>query len=113
MAQQPSKYQVKFKLRKGDEVVVIAGKDKGETGKIDKVDKKKDRVYVTGLNIAKRHTRANSVSQEGGIVDKAMSIHMSNVMLVDPKDKKPTRVGFKVQDGKKIRFAKRSGTVLS
>jgi large subunit ribosomal protein L24 len=113
MAQQPSKYQVKFRLKKGDQVVVITGKDKGETGKIESVDKKKDRVYVTGVNIAKRHTRPTASNQEGGIVDKVMSIHVSNVMLVDPKDNKPTRVAFKTQDGKKIRYAKRSGTVLS
>ena len=113
MAQQPTKYQIKFRLKKGDDVVVISGKDKGETGKIETIDKKKDRVFVTGVNVAKRHTKPNASSQTGGIVDKVMSIHISNVMLMDPKDKKPTRVAYKVEDGKKVRYAKRSGSILA
>jgi len=113
MATQPTKYQVKMKLKKGDEVVVISGKNRGETGAIQKIDKKYDRVFVTGINIAKRHTKATSSNQESGIVDKVMSIHISNVMLVDPKTKKPTRVGIKVgTDGKRTRVAKKSGTTI-
>ena len=107
-----SKYQVKCKLLKGDEVVVLTGKSKGETGKIDKVDRKSGKVYVGGVNLFKRHTRPNSAEEEGGIFDKAMPLDLSNVALVDPKTKKATRVGYKLQDGKKVRFAKGSGTVL-
>ncbi|SMF20802.1 50S ribosomal protein L24 [Pseudobacteriovorax antillogorgiicola] len=112
MAEQ-TKYQVKCKLVKGDEVVVLTGKSKGETGKIDRVSRKSGKVYVGGVNLAKRHTRPGTTSEEGGILDKAMPLDISNVALVDPKTKKPTRVGYKLQDGKKVRFAKASGTVLS
>ena len=107
-----SKYQEKIKLKKGDEVIVLAGKDRGQTGKIDRVDPKAYRIFVSGLNIAKRHTRPGSSSEEGGIIDKAMSLHVSNLALVDPKTKKASRIGYKLQDGKKVRFAKASGTVL-
>ena len=97
---------------KGDEVVVLNGKSKGETGKIDKVDKKSGKVFVSGVNISKRHTRPGTTNEEGGILDKAMPLDISNVALVDPKSKKATKVGYKLQDGKKVRFAKASGTVL-
>lgn len=107
-----TKYQVKCKLVKGDEVVVLTGKSKGETGKIDRVDLKKGKVFVGGVNLYKRHTRPGTTSEEGGILDKAMPLDMSNVALVDPKSKKATKVGYKMQDGKKVRFAKASGTVL-
>ncbi len=98
-------------LKKGDEVVVIAGKDKGKTGKITKVITAKDRVIVDGINIAKRHMKA-SMTQEPGIIMKPMSLHVSNVMMADPKDGKPTRVGYKTVDGNKVRFAKKSGEVI-
>jgi large subunit ribosomal protein L24 len=98
-------------LKTGDEVIVIAGKDKGKRGKITKVITAKDRVIVDGLNIAKRHMKA-SMNQEPGIVMKEMSLHVSNVMMADPKTGNPTRVGHKVQDGKKVRFAKKSGEVI-
>lgn len=98
-------------LKKGDEVVVVAGKDKGKTGKIQQVVTKTDRVVVDGVNVVKKHQKAG-FNQEPGIVNKEMPIHMSNVMLADPKDGKPTRVGHKIVDGKKVRFAKRSGQVL-
>ncbi|MGE0174855.1 MAG: 50S ribosomal protein L24 [Oligoflexales bacterium] len=111
--EQKTKYQTKFKVRKGDEVQILTGKSKGETGKIDKVDFKKNRVYVSGLNIYKRHTRPGGATQEGGIIDKVMPVHVSNVAIVDPKTKKPTRVGYKIENGKKVRFAKGSGTILS
>jgi large subunit ribosomal protein L24 len=106
------KYKVKFKVKKGDEVLVITGKNKGESGKIESVDRKRSRVYVTGVNIAKRHTKPNMSNQEGGIVDKVMSIHISNVMLLDPSENKPTRIGYKIEDGKKVRVAKLSGSAL-
>ncbi|MFW7377694.1 MAG: 50S ribosomal protein L24 [Oligoflexus sp.] len=108
-----TKYQEKIRLKKGDEVVVLTGKSRGETGKIDRVDAKKLRIYVSGVNIAKRHTRPGTTSEQGGIIDKVMPVHVSNVALVDPKTKKATRVGYKLQDGKKVRYAKASGTVLS
>lgn len=98
-------------LKTGDEVIVTAGKDKGKRGKITKVITEKDRVIVDGVNVAKRHMKA-SMSQEPGIVMKEMSLHVSNVMMADPKTGNPTRVGYKVQDGKKVRFAKKSGEVI-
>ena len=107
------KYDVKCKLRKGDEVVVLTGKNKGKTGKIDRVDRKHDRIYLAGVNTVKRHTKPNMVNQEGGIVDKVAGLHISNVAYIDPKTKKATKLGFKVEGGKKVRFAKASGTVLA
>lgn len=102
------------KLRKGDQVQVISGKNRGEQGKIESFNRKTDRVYVAGLNLSKRHYRPNVSREapEGGIVEKSMSIALSNVMLVDPKSGKPTRIGYKVVDGRKVRFAKSSGTLL-
>jgi large subunit ribosomal protein L24 len=107
------KCEVKSRLKKGDEVKVIAGKDKGKTGKILTVVRKYDRVVVDGVNIAKRHTKPSPQNQDGGIVEKTVGIHISNVMLIDPKSKKPTRIGYKIEDGKKIRFAKKSGAILA
>ena len=99
-------------LKAGDSVVVITGKDKGKTGKITKVFTKTNRVIVEGINIVKRHQKA-SMTQEPGIVTKEAPIHVSNVMMADPKDGKPTRVGYKVEkDGTKVRVAKRSGEVI-
>lgn len=109
---QKTKYQEKIRLKKGDEVVVLTGKSRGETGKIDKVDAKKMKVYVENVNISKRHTRPGSTNEEGGILDKVMPLHVSNVALVDPKSKKPTRIGYKFEEGKKKRFAKASGSLL-
>ena len=111
MAEQ-TKYEVKCKLRKDDEVVVLIGKSKGETGKISRVDRKKGKVFVAGVNTYKRHTRPGTSNEEGGILDKVMPLDISNVALVDPKSKKPTRIGYKMQDGQKVRFAKGSGTIL-
>lgn len=111
--QEKTKYQTKFKLKKGDEVIVTVGKDKGETGTIETVDLKKGRVFVGGVNIAKRHTKPGSGTEEGGILDKTMSLAISNVALLDPKKKKATKVGYKIDGGKKVRIAKLSGTVLS
>ncbi len=107
------KCEVKVRLKKDDEVMIVAGKDKGKTGKISRVARKTDRVFVDGVNVTKRHTKPSLQNQDGGIVEKTMGIHISNVMLIDPKSKKPTRVGFKVEGGKKVRFAKDSGTILS
>jgi large subunit ribosomal protein L24 len=107
-----------MRIRRDDEVVVIAGKDRGKTGRVLKVDPKNDRVYVEGLNIIKRHMRPQQVAGAdraetvGGVVEKEGPIHVSNVMLVDPKDKKPTRVGVTREDGVRNRVTKRSGTKL-
>jgi len=100
------------KIKKGDKVVVLAGKDKGRAGEVLKVMPKDDRAVVRGINMVKRHTR-QSASQEAGIISKEASIHLSNLSVADPKDGKPTRVGFKVlDDGRKVRFAKRSGDLI-
>lgn len=100
------------KYKKGDRVQVIAGKDKGKQGEILLVLRAKERAVVRGVNVARRHTRASQTSP-GGIVDKEIPIAVSNLAHVDPKDDKPTRVGFKfLDDGRKVRFAKRSGEVI-
>jgi len=102
----------KFRIRKGDMVCVIAGKDKGKTGQVLKVLREANRLIVQGVNLIKRHQK-QTVSQEGGIVQKEASLHISNVAHVDPVSKKPTRVGFKVlKDGRKVRVAKRSGETI-
>lgn len=99
------------KIRKGDKVVVLTGKDKGRTGEVVQVMPKEDRAVVKGINLVKRHQRQTQ-TQEAGIITKEASIHLSNIAIADPKDGKPTRVGFKVVDGKKVRVAKRSGEVI-
>ena len=100
------------RIKKGDRVVVLAGKDKGRNGEVLQVYPKKARVIVSGVNMVKRHT-APSQTTAGGIVEKEAPLHMSNVAHADPKDGKPTRVGFKMLEGdRKVRFAKRSGEVI-
>jgi len=100
------------KIKKGDKVVVLAGRDKGKEGEVAKVLPTEGRVIVQGANMVKRHTKA-SQTNAGGIVEKEATMDLSNVAHVDPKDGKPTRVGFKtLEDGKKVRFAKRSGEVI-
>ena len=101
------------KIRKGDKVVVLAGKDKGRTGEVLSVAPKDDKAVVRGVNMVRRHQK-QSQTQEGGIITKEAPIHLSNIALADPKDGKPTRVGFQIQkDGKKVRVAKRSGEVIN
>ena len=103
---------VKFKVKKGDQVVVMAGRDKGKRGEVLKMLPAENRLIVQGVNVVKRHTRP-SPQGAGGIIEKEASIHVSNVAHVDPKDGSATRVGFKVlDDGRKVRFAKRSGEVI-
>lgn len=103
---------VKQKIKKGDKVVVVAGKDKGKQGEVLKVLPKLSRVFVGGINKVKRHTRP-SMAHPGGIVEKEASLHISNIAVQDPKSGKPTKVGFKVlENGKKVRVAKSSGEVL-
>jgi large subunit ribosomal protein L24 len=100
------------KLKRGDKVVVLTGRDKGKNGEILKSIPKLDRVIVQGINMARRHTRP-SASNSGGIVEKEASIHISNVAILDPKDKIATRVGYSVLDnGTKVRRAKRSGELI-
>ena len=99
------------KIKKGDKVVVISGSDKGKTGEVLRSIPSENRVVVQGVNLVKRHTRASATSQ-GGIIEKEATIHVSNVAHVDPKDNKPTRVGFKLVDDRKVRVAKRSGEQL-
>ncbi|MEP0943390.1 MAG: 50S ribosomal protein L24 [Rhizobiaceae bacterium] len=100
------------RIKKGDNVVVLSGKDKGRTGTVLEMITKTDRVLVQGINMVKRHTK-QSQTNEGGIIAKEAAIHISNVALADPKDGKPTKVGIKTNDdGKKVRFAKRSGDLI-
>jgi large subunit ribosomal protein L24 len=100
------------KIRKGDKVVVLSGRDKGRSGEVIEVRPAESRVVVRGINMVKRHQR-QTAQQEGGIVSKELAVHLSKIALADPKDGKPTRVGFKIQpDGKKVRFAKRSGAEI-
>ena len=102
----------KLKIKKGDQVVVITGKDKGRQGEVISVNPAENRAVVRGVNVAKRHQK-QTAAQEGGIVSKELPIHVSNLALRDPKDGKPTRVGYKtLGDGKKVRVAKRSGEVI-
>lgn len=100
-------------VKKGDRVIVLAGKDKGKRGEILSASPKEKRVVVQGVNMIKRHTRPTQANPQGGIVEKEASIHVSNVAHIDPKDDKATRVGHKVlEDGRKVRVARRSGEVI-
>jgi large subunit ribosomal protein L24 len=99
------------KIRKGDKVVVITGRDKGRSGEVIEMRPRERRVLVRGVNMVKRHQR-QTATQEGGIISKEAPIHLSNIALADPKDGKPTRVGFKTVGDKKVRFAKRSGVEI-
>ena len=102
----------KMRMKKGDQVMVLAGKDKGRTGEVLRLIPKDNRALVQGINMVKRHTRPTQASA-GGIIEKEASIQVSNLSQIDPKDNKPTRTGVKVlKDGRKVRFAKRSGEVI-
>jgi large subunit ribosomal protein L24 len=103
-----------MRIRTDDEVIVIAGKEKGKTGKVIRTDPKRDRVYVGGLNMVKRHQRPNPArpNAQVGVIEKEGPIHVSNVAIVDPKDKKPTRIGIRREDGNRMRVTKRSGAEL-
>lgn len=106
------KHSFKSKLRKGDEVVVLTGRSKGETAKIESIDKKTGRVYLEGKHLAKKNQKPDLANQEGGIVDVPAPLHISNVAIVDPKGKKASRVGYKVDGAKKTRVARKSGASL-
>jgi large subunit ribosomal protein L24 len=106
------------RIKSGDEVIVIGGKDRGKKGRVLRVEPSKNRLYVEGLNIIKRHQRPQQVAgaqraeQVGGVIEREGPIHISNVMLADPKDGKPTRMGAEIADGKRYRVARRSRTRL-
>ena len=103
------------RIRKGDQVMIISGKDRGKTGTVLTVMPKKERGTVEGLNMIKRHQRPTQTAagqRGGGVIEREGPIHVSNVMLVDPKDGKPTRIGISIEDGKRLRVAKRSGAHL-
>jgi large subunit ribosomal protein L24 len=107
-----------LKIRRDDEVVVISGKDRGKTGRVLRVEPRKSKVFVEGLNIVKRHQRPQQVpgaqraETVGGVIEKEGPIHISNVMLIDPKDKKPTRVGVDREGGERMRVTRRSNTKI-
>jgi large subunit ribosomal protein L24 len=106
------------RIKTGDDVIVIGGKDRGKRGKVLRVEPRKNRLYVEGLNMVKRHQRPRQVAgaqraeQVGGVIEKEGPIDLSNVMVLDPRDGKPTRVGIEIEDGKSYRIARRSGTRL-
>ena len=107
-----------MKIRRDDQVIIISGKDRGKVGKVTRVEPKKQRVYVEGLNIIKRHERPRQVSgaqraeSVGGVIERPGPIHVSNVALLDPKDHKATRVGIEREDGRRLRIARRSKSRL-
>jgi len=102
----------KLKIKKGDSVVVITGRDKGKTGEVLRVLPADLRIIVQGINVAKRHARPR-MGDPGGIIEKELTIHISNVAHIDPRSSKPTRIGYKnLDDGRKVRFARRSGEVI-
>jgi|SRR5574344_113207 large subunit ribosomal protein L24 len=99
----------KLHIKKGDTVYVNAGNDKGKTGKVLSVEPSKERAIVEGINMVSKHTKPNTKQPQGGIIKKEAPIHASNLNLIDPKSGKPTRIGFRMEGDKKIRFAKKSG----
>jgi large subunit ribosomal protein L24 len=102
-----------MKIKKGDQILVIAGRDKGKRGRVTEVIKSKDRVLVEGIGMIKKATRPNpSAGIQGGIIEKEAPIHASNVMLIEPGTGNPTRVGYKVVDGKKVRISRKTGAVI-
>jgi large subunit ribosomal protein L24 len=112
MSQARSNSQAKFKIKKGDKVIVLAGKDKGKRGEVIDMRRDEQRAVVRGVNIVKRHTRPSPQGQ-GGIVEKESAIHISNLAIEDPKTGKATRIGYKIlEDGRKVRVARGSGEVI-
>ncbi|MGI8704259.1 MAG: 50S ribosomal protein L24 [Sphingomicrobium sp.] len=101
------------KIRKGDTVVIMAGKDKGKTGEVTRVIPKDDKVVVSGVNVHVRHRKPSQVNPQGGLERREAPLHVSNVALADPKSGEPTRVRFEVRDGKKVRVAAKSGELIN
>ena len=108
-----TKYQVKCKLKKGDEVIVLSGRSKGSIGKIETVDLKHGKIFVAAVNMCKKHQKADMNNPNGDIVEKVVPMDVSNVAYYDTKAKKASRVGYKIENGNKVRFSKASGTILS
>ena len=102
----------KLKIKSGDTVVVIAGEHKGSEGRVMKVYQDKNKAIVEGVNTVKKHEKPSAANPQGGITEKEAPIHVSNLALVDPKSGEPTRVGYRMEDGKKVRFSKKSNQVL-
>ena len=102
----------KLKIKKGDSVIVISGNYKGKSGRVLEIIRKDNKAIVEGINIVSKHTKPTTDTPQGGITKKEAPIHLSNLMLLDPKSGKPTRVGYKTVDGKKVRFAKKSNEVI-
>ncbi|WP_340063562.1 50S ribosomal protein L24 [Ascidiimonas aurantiaca] len=103
---------VKLKIKSGDTVKVIAGDHKGSEGKVLRVDREKNKAIVEGVNLVSKHTKPSAQNPQGGIVQKEAPVHISNLSLLDPKSKEPTRVGIEERDGKKVRIAKKSNEVI-
>ena len=103
---------IKLKIKSGDTVKVIAGDHKGSEGKVLKVDREKNKAIIEGINMVSKHTKPSAKNPQGGIVKKEAPVHISNIALIDPKSKKATRVGIKVEGDKKVRFSKKSNQVL-
>ncbi|ATA72416.1 MULTISPECIES: 50S ribosomal protein L24 [Capnocytophaga] len=103
---------MKLKIKTGDTVRVMAGDHKGSEGKVLRVDREKNKAIVEGVNLVSKHTKPNAQNPQGGIVKKEAFIHISNLALIDAKTKQPTRVGFEVRDGKKVRISKKSNEVI-
>jgi len=99
----------KLHIKKGDTVFVNAGNDKGKTGKVLEVIRDKDRVVVEGINMISKHTKPNAKYPQGGIIKQEAGIHVSNVQLIDPATSKPVKVGYRIEDGRKVRYSKKSG----
>lgn len=110
--QEQKRFKPKMNIKKDDQVSVIAGNDKGKTGRVLSVDYKKNRVLIEGVNIISKHSKPNAENPDGGIIKKEATIHISNVMLIDPKSGEATRVGRKKVDGKIKRYSKNSGEVI-
>ncbi|HET9458755.1 MAG TPA: 50S ribosomal protein L24 [Sphingomicrobium sp.] len=102
-----------MKIRKGDTVVVLSGKDKGKTGEVTKVIPREDRVVVSGVNVHVRHRKPSQLNPQGGLERKEAPLHISNVAVADPKSGVPTRVRFEIRDGKKVRIAAKSGELIN
>lgn len=101
-----------MKIKKGDKVMVMVGKDKGKEGVVEKTYVNSKKILIAGVNLYKRHMRKSQDLPQGGIIELPRALHISKIAALDPKTKKPTKIGYKMEDGKKVRFAKNSGTVL-
>ncbi len=100
------------RIKKNDSVMILAGKERGKIGKVIRVQPQQERAVVERLNMVKRHVKPRGPQDSGGILEKEAAIHLSNLMLIDPQDGRPTRVGFKIVDGRKMRVSRRTGNVL-